>query len=184
MKKWIKGNFFVVLIGVLAIGFLFSRYVFDNKICLSPAVPVNSGLQSQVGSQWSLPDLEGNLFQSRDLDGKVAVLNFWATWCGPCLAEIPSLVYVQETYGPQGVEVVGISIDHDEEGLRRFVAEKALNYKVVIDDDFSVMSQFVNVRGVPVTIILDREGRIAKVVPGGISKYRLEQMVLKVLQSS
>lgn len=181
MKEWMKKNFLLVLVGTLGVGFLLSLYSVKHEGSSGP--PKESFDSGQFSPQWALPDLEGNIFRSRDLNGKVAVLNFWATWCKPCLAEIPLLVYLQNTYGPQGVEVVGISLDQNEEALKRFVEKRVPNYKI-LRDDFSVMSQFVNFQGVPVTVILDREGRIAEVFMGGVSKYALEQTILKVLQNS
>ncbi len=188
MKQWIKENFFVLLIGAVVVGFLISRYRVNSESGLLRdsdffQASVDSGLNPELSPKWALPDLEGNIFQSESLKGKVAVLNFWATWCAPCLAELPGLVSLQETYGPKGLEVVGISLDQiDSASLQRFVDKHALNYKILRDDDFSVMSQFVSFQVVPVTFILDQEGRITEAYLGGVSKQILEQEVLDLLR--
>jgi thiol-disulfide isomerase/thioredoxin len=93
-------------------------------------------MQAQVGDKapaFSLKDNEGKTFSSESLKGKVVVLNFWATWCPPCRAEIPAFKNVYEKYKDKGVEILGVSLDHKGWGvITPFVTKYKINYPVVL----------------------------------------------------
>ncbi len=109
---------------------------------------------------WKLKDLEGKTVQLADFKGKVVILDFWATWCPPCRAEIPGFVALAKKYGAQGLAVVGVALDQGGEGLvKRFVKEQGVNYPVVLGDD-EVVKAFGGIEAIPTTFVLDRSGRI------------------------
>lgn len=92
--------------------------------------------------------------------GKVVLLNFWATWCAPCLTEVPRFAEWQKKYGgPRGLQVVGVSMDDDEPPVRTFYQKNRLNYPVVMGDE-NLGELYGGVLGLPVTFLIDRDGKI------------------------
>ena len=114
--------------------------------------------------------------------GKVIVLDFWATWCEPCKLEIPGFVDLQNRYGAKGLQMIGISVDDTLEQLKPYVAEFKMNYPVLqgLDHD-DVQDAFGPLWGIPVTVFIDREGRIAKKHSGIASKEQFEQEIKALL---
>jgi cytochrome c biogenesis protein CcmG/thiol:disulfide interchange protein DsbE len=110
---------------------------------------------------FTLKDAEGNSVKLSDLRGKVVVVNFWATWCGPCALEIPWFIEFEQQFKSKGLEIVGVSMD--EEGwkaIKPYVASHKLNYRVVLGND-SVGQLYGGVDSLPTTFVIDRQGRLA-----------------------
>jgi peroxiredoxin len=114
-------------------------------------------------------DLSGAPVTLASLKGRVVVLNVWATWCRPCLEEIPQLEAVHRDYGPKGVTTVGVSIDAAGMGadVKDFMDEHGMTYAVWLDPDRNFSLKFLTV-GVPETFVLDREGTITWRMIGAI----------------
>lgn len=113
--------------------------------------------------------------------GDVVVLNFWATWCGPCLLEMPMLVELQREYGSRGLQVIGISVD--EEGSRivePFVEEFGFNYPIVVDEG-PLAASYGAQYAVPTTVLVDRKGRVRSRVLGLVEKAELEALLRELL---
>ncbi len=105
-----------------------------------------------------------------DLRGKVVLLNFWATWCPPCKAEMPDLNELQAKYGEaQDFVVVGVNVEEDAETVRRFVEEQGLAFPIALDRDSRVTTETFGVRPLPSTFIIDREGYIRDAWSGQIA---------------
>jgi thiol-disulfide isomerase/thioredoxin len=133
---------------------------------------------------FTLKDMNGVDVKLAAFKGKPIVLNFWATWCGPCRAEIPSLVELQKQYGDEGQDVVilGISVDDPVEKLKPYASQMKMNYPVLVGngrDD--VQDAFGPLWGIPVTVFIDRDGRIAKKHSGIASKEQFEQEIKALL---
>jgi thiol-disulfide isomerase/thioredoxin len=133
---------------------------------------------------FTLKDMNGVDVKLASFKGKPIIVNFWATWCGPCRAEIPSLVELQTQYGEEGKDVVilGISVDDPVEKLKPYAAQMKMNYPVLVGngrDD--VQDAFGPLWGIPVTVFIDREGRIAKKHSGIASKEQFEQEIKALL---
>ena len=133
---------------------------------------------------FTLKDMNGVDVKLAAFKGKPIIVNFWATWCGPCRAEIPSLVELQTKYAEEGKEVVilGISVDDPVEKLKPYAAQMKMNYPVLVGngrDD--VQDAFGPLWGIPVTVFIDREGRIAKKHSGIASKEQFEQEIKALL---
>ncbi len=123
---------------------------------------------------FSLKDADGRTVQLTDYRGKVVLLNFWATWCGPCRIEIPWFVEFERKHKDQGFAVIGISMDEDGwQAVKPFMAQESINYRVLLGDD-AVAQAYGGVESLPTTFIIDREGRISAVHKGLVSKSSYE----------
>ncbi|MBF0447694.1 MAG: TlpA family protein disulfide reductase [Magnetococcales bacterium] len=126
-----------------------------------------------------LTTVAGDHFRLVDFKGQVLVINFWATWCPPCLAEIPELIQFQKEYAAKGVKVIGINFMErpNVERLSEFMKKQGMNYPVVLGE-VAEMQKFARemggVFGLPITKFLDREGQIVNSHVGGIT---LEQLI-------
>lgn len=107
-----------------------------------------------------LPDLDGREQMLGALRGKVVVLNFWATWCPPCVEEMPSLDGLHRALGPQGIVVLGVSVDEDASALRRFVQEHRLSLAVLQDPGGRQAAAAYGVRGYPETVVVGPDGLV------------------------
>jgi thiol-disulfide isomerase/thioredoxin len=108
---------------------------------------------------WELKDLDGQVVKSSEFLGKVVILNFWATWCAPCKAEIPGFIALQKQYGDRGLVVIGVSLD--DQGpvvVKHFMADFEMNYRVVLGD-VALMQAFGGT-AIPTTVIINRAGKI------------------------
>ena len=115
-----------------------------------------------IASGFEAQRLNGSTFRLADYRGKKAVLiDFWATWCPPCVDEIPMIKSIAETYRDQGLEVVGVSLDRDEQALRDFVKKENLNYVQVFDKEKArAISKSYGVWGIPSVFLIDKNGVI------------------------
>jgi cytochrome c biogenesis protein CcmG/thiol:disulfide interchange protein DsbE len=116
---------------------------------------------------FTLPDLKGGQVSLKDFRGRVVVLNFWATWCPPCVEEMPSLVRFARQMEPEGVTVVGVSVDYDENALRQFVEKYGVPFPVALDTQQRVPARYGTFK-YPETYIIDKEGRIAEKLIGAV----------------
>ena len=133
---------------------------------------------------FTLKDMNGVDVKLAAFKGKPIVLNFWATWCGPCRAEIPSLVELQKQYGDEGQDVVilGISVDDPVEKLKPYASQMKMNYPVLVGNGREdVQDAFGPLWGIPVTVFIDRDGKIAKKHSGIASKEQFEQEIKALL---
>jgi len=116
-------------------------------------------VQQQPAPDFSLKDLSGQPLTLSSHRGKVVLLDFWATWCVPCKDEIPHFIDFQNRYGSQGFQVIGLSMDDDEQLVRTFRDKLKMNYPVAMGS-VQLAEQYGGVLGLPITFIIDRQGRI------------------------
>jgi len=129
----------------------------------------NKGYALKVGGAappFRLPALAGGEVDLAAQRGKVVVVNFWATWCPPCVAEMPSLERLHRALSPEGLSVIAVSTDEDEAELRRFVSERGLTLPVLKDPGGRAAAGEYRTTGYPETFVLDREGRLLEHVVG------------------
>jgi peroxiredoxin len=127
---------------------------------------------------FTLPALSGEKISLADFRGRVVVLNFWATWCPPCVEEMPSLKRFADQIEPFGVTVLGVSVDHDPDALQKFVAETKLGFPIARDADQKVSSRYGTFK-FPETYIINSEGRVAEKLIGAID-WQDAQVVSRV----
>ena len=131
--------------------------------------------------QFTLKDMNGADVKLSTFKGRVILLNFWATWCGPCRAEIPSLVQLQQQYG-QDLVVLGVSVDDPIEKLKPYATEMKMNYPVLVGNGREdVQDAYGPLWGIPVSVFIDRDGKIAKRHSGIASKDQFEQQIKALL---
>jgi cytochrome c biogenesis protein CcmG/thiol:disulfide interchange protein DsbE len=116
-----------------------------------------------------LAQLDGGTWRMEDHRGQVVLVNYWATWCGPCWEETPGLVRLSRELGSRGLAVVGVSVDEGgREKVRQFVDRFKLPYPVALQEPMSQMAQ--GMAGVPTTILVDKQGRVAKTYVGAVEE--------------
>lgn len=115
---------------------------------------------SDIMPEFALDAINGGTFDSSAQEGRVLIFNFWATWCAPCRVEIPDLIELQEEFGGDQFEIVGISIDMDGDTVvKEFVDEMNINYPILIDDG-EIANAFGGVFALPTTFVVDKQGKI------------------------
>jgi len=129
-----------------------------------------------------LKDMNGKDVRFADYRGKVVLLNFWATWCGPCKYEIPAFVELQEKYRDKGVAFLGFSVDDPVEKLRPFAQQYKMNYPVLVGDGREdVQDAFGPIWGIPVTFMISRDGRLCKRHMGIATREQFEKEIAGLL---
>ena len=152
----------------------------DSPSAENPAV---SHLRSENAMpDFELQDLTGNSVRLSDYEGKVVLINFWATWCGPCRAEIPELVEIQKEYGGSDFTVIGISLDQGGIDLvQRFVNAHNLNYPILMGNALVVM-QYGNFQAIPATFLLNSKHELARRYIGLVNKSMIEDDLEKLFE--
>lgn len=147
----------------------------------SPSVPEIRGKQAAA---FELPDVDGAIVRMADFKDKVLLVNFWATWCQPCLIEIPWFLEFQEQYGPQGFEVIGISLDDEgAEVVKPFMEKHGMTFTVLLGDE-EVTEQFGGILGLPTTFLVDRDGKYYSMHRGLVSRDIIEDDLLTLLNGA
>lgn len=125
-------------------------------------------------------DLEGNAVKLEDLRGKVVLLDFWATWCAPCLAELPNLEKLHEQFGDDGLVILGVSVDAEASAVERFLEQRKIPWRQIAagDTESNPIARKYNVSAVPSTFLIDKNGKVAA---KDLTGWRLQRKVSKLL---
>lgn len=132
---------------------------------------------------FNLPDLSGHQHNISEWRGKILVINFWATWCPPCLKEIPDFIALQQQYSDKNVQFIGIALE-DKEPVAEYLAAAKINYPILLggDNGITLAHQLGDsVDAVPYTLIVDRQGQIVHRHPGELSKQQITQLITPLL---
>ena len=183
----------LILIGALAAYLGFSMGTDKCPVCVVSDM-VFGGSQSQsdssakvvgnqVATEWRAVSIEGEEISSESSRGKVALIVYWATWCAPCLDEIPSLIALRDEFGPQDVDIIGVSLDQPSKEIDTFVSARDINYKIVRNTE-SLDKAFGPIRYIPTIVVLDRNGRVQQRYTGLVGKNVLQDQIETLLAKS
>lgn len=132
---------------------------------------------SRPAPAWKLKDLDGKDVSSSQFAGKVVVVDFWATWCGPCVEEIPGYVALQKKYGKDGLVIVGVSLDRGGVAkVKKFVQDHGMNYTIVMGSP-DIADVFGGFEAIPTTFLISRDGKIVHQKTGSWSHADYEAQV-------
>src|SRR6266571_6960031 len=135
-------------------------YVGRHRARRSGRLPTPRITRSTVAPDFSLESLEGKTMRLSDFRGKAVLLNFWATWCGPCKIEMPWFVELQKEYGPQGFQIVGVAMDDASiEDIAKFVRQMGVNYPILLGKE-AVGESYGGIGVLPTTFFIDRNGKL------------------------
>ena len=169
-SKILQSAVFVVLLAGLAL----IRYDWQ------PArVEAQSG--RKPAAQFTLKDAKGKDVKLSDYRGKVVLLNFWATWCGPCKVEIPWFIEFEKNYSGRGLAVLGVSMDEDGwKVVTPYAENQKMNYPVLLGNE-QVAGLYGGLDALPTTLILDRAGKIAAAHTGLVGRDTYEKEIQQLL---
>ena len=134
----------------------------------------------ETAPDFELTTLEGEVIRLSDLQGKVVLLNIWATWCPPCVGEIPDLQKLAEAH-PDELVVIGASMDESEADVREFIAADGVTYPIGMDEEYRLGGELYATMYIPESVFIDPEGTIADVVVGGMAYDDMEAGFQKAL---
>ncbi len=153
-----------LLVIVFVVGYLGYRAKVKDELekneIYSTSAFVSTFSDFKPAPNFELPDVNGKRVRLSDFKGKVIILDFWATWCPPCRAEIPGFIELYNKYKDKGVEIIGISLD--EGGVKDvlpFMKEFGVNYHILIGN-YKVTQDYGGIRGIPTTFVIDKKGYI------------------------
>ena len=162
---------------IISIFFLFFL-AFSNT---TPIPASESSIIGRPAPDFTLLDLNGKEVSLLDFKGKVVIIDFWATWCPPCVKEIPHFIELYEEYKDKGLAMVGISLDRQGVGVvKAFKKQFKVNYPLLMANN-QVVSAYGNIRGIPTTFVIDSEGNIQRMYVGYQSKSVFEADIKKLL---
>jgi thiol-disulfide isomerase/thioredoxin len=183
----------VLVVGAIAV------YHFSPEFKLQP--PKRAGVQDQgagpaiqipvpairgtVAPMFELPDVNGKIVRLADFKGKIVLVNFWATWCGPCLTEIPWFLEFKERYGSQGFDVIAVNIfDEDKTAVMPFIVKNNMRSLNVVIASEELDEQFGGFSGLPYTFLVDREGKFFSKHIGLVAKEDVEDEIVQLLSDT
>jgi peroxiredoxin len=178
MRSRLKLLLLAGLVGAVA-GWLSSRYVLDRGADAPGPPPELVSPQELVGQRrpdFTLGATDGRFVSAADFDGRVTLLNFWATWCLPCREEMPMLTEIHADYSARGVEIVGIALD-DVAAARAFADELGIAYPILVGtaDVMSTARLYGNRSGLlPYSVLVDRRGIVRRTWLGALDRYDLK----------
>lgn len=170
----------LVVVAIVAAGMLYFGFHMARR---SGSGVASSISKSAVAPDFTLESLDGQSLRLSDLRGKAVLLNFWATWCGPCKIEMPWFVELQKQYGPEGLQIVGVAMDDSsKEDIAKFAKEMGVNYPVLLGKE-AVGDEYGGVPALPESFFIGRDGKIVDKIFGLKGKAEIEDSIKKALDT-
>ena len=143
--------------------------------------PVSVLQQEVKAPQFALRDLNGRIVRLSDYQGKVVLINFWATWCPPCRAEMPDLVKLQREYGKVGLQIIGITYPPERRArVRRFARSLKVNYPIILGTR-EIKARFSSEETLPLTIVINRDGKVSEIISGILLREEFDEKIKPLL---
>ncbi len=159
-------------------------YFIENNLGHNPPL-IDGSIVGKTAPDFTLTQLNGGQMKLSDYKGKLVVLNFWASWCSPCRAEIPAFVKIQEKYKDNGVNFLGVAIE-DKENVAKFINEVPINYPTSygVEEAYDVSAKYGNPDGaLPYTLLINADQKIVESHNGQMSEKMLEELISKHLSN-
>jgi len=174
-----RSFFFGILVALSLITLALAVWAWQRTEALPPAQSVT--VSQEEAPDFSLQTVDGKTITLTDLRGKVVLLNFWATWCPPCNAEMPDLDALQRAYSAEhDFTVLGVNLQEDRTVVEKYAHAAGITFPLLLDEDGDVSTSRYSVRTLPMSFIIDRDGRIRDAWTGRLSRGamvdRLEQV--------
>jgi peroxiredoxin len=149
--------------------------------CQSGGGPAQIARVGKPAPDFTLPDLDGQTFSLGGFQGEPVMVNFWATWCGPCVHEMPFIQEVYEMWSEKGLVLLAVNIGESQPQVRSFMQENRLSFPVLLDGTGEVAERY-GVRGIPTTVLVDSEGVIRNIKVGSYpSRAAIEADLKKII---
>lgn len=140
-----------------------------------------TAIMAQEAPQFTLKDINGRTVRLRDYRGKVVLINFWATWCPPCRAEMPELVRLQREHAGQGLQIIGITYPPENKTrVRRFARSLKVNYPIVLGTR-QIRARFSSEETLPLTVVIDRDGKVTEIISGILLPQEFDEKIKPLL---
>ncbi|MDO8536226.1 MAG: TlpA disulfide reductase family protein [Candidatus Omnitrophota bacterium] len=157
--------------------------VFIFALALSMLGACSQGSAIEIGEKapdFSLTDINGNTVSLSSFNGKVVILDFFASWCPPCKQEIPDFIELEKSYGDKGFAMIGVALVNAGEA-KEFAGNMGINYPVLVDDG-KVSESYGPIRSIPTTFVIDKSGKIVKMYIGYRAKEAFEADIKELLK--
>lgn len=189
-----KRSLYICFLSVLAFTFLFVGCKSDSKSQnkrrtepLEQLDPASAQLypasREAKARDFEVTLIGGETFRLSDYQGKVVLLNIWATWCAPCREETPDLQELYEKYSDRGFVILGVSVDEQGESVvRPFIEEYDISYPVVIDKNDIIMDKYGPTMGIPTTYVINPKGNLQYFAVGAVTNNELEPRIKALLE--
>jgi thiol-disulfide isomerase/thioredoxin len=184
------GLILATLIGIVALALFTNR---STRIPVTRAVNTNQENKPTASPGFTLKDLEDHDVSLGQFKGKVVLVNFWATWCGPCRIEIPWLIELQNKYAARGFTVLGVAMDEEgKSAVAPFVQKErfkvggtsqSMNYPIVLGND-AAADKFGGLLGFPTSVLISKDGRVVKRVDGLVSYDKIDKAIQSQLEAN
>ena len=150
-------------------------------IVFSPTHVLGQGVKAP---QFELRDINGRIVRLGDYRGKVVVINFWATWCPPCRAEMPELVRLQREHAKRGLQIIGITYPPEEKDrVHRFARSLKVNYPIILGTR-QIKARFSSDETLPLTIVIDRDGKVTDIISGILLREEFDEKIKPLLMKN
>lgn len=177
MKQHLKAFLAVVVVAGMGL-WAYVRFVNTRLAPASPSLVTLEQMEAQGVPNFSYRDLDGQALELSSLKGKVVILNFWASWCAPCIEEVPSLIKLVEEFKGK-VQLIAVSGDSNQEDIEIFLKSfpqlRRADIAIVYDEDRSIMKLF-DVARLPESLVLSKEHKLVKKLVGSIDWYNADSI--------